>query len=248
MNIFSLENRHALVTGSTSGIGLAYARGLQSVGAKVLFHGIGRVDPELSDKETVLVRDLLEPEAPAALIEEAFQKAPDLDILVANAGSYFDKDFLKMTPELFDKTLNLNLRAVYFLVQAFARKLVAAKRSGSVVVTCSTNGFQAEDGSSAYDISKGGVLMLTKTLATSLGKYGIRVNAVAPGLYWTPLTRPSLEATPDRVAHYERKIPLGRLGQPEDGAGACVFLASDASSYITGEMIVADGGLTIVQA
>ena len=240
---FSLEGRTALVTGSSSGIGLGIARAFQAAGASVLFHS-----HQPSPLENCLVADLAAPEAPAALIEAAFSRSPGLDLLVSNAGSFFDVPFLEMTPERWEKTIALNLRSGYFAIQAFARRLVREGRKGAVLVTSSTNGLLAEPDSSAYDISKGGLVMLTRTLALSLAPHGIRVNAIAPGLIDTPLSGAWLQGRPGVRKRYEANIPLKRFGTPEDCAAAAVFLCSDAAAYLTGETLVIDGGLTIQQA
>jgi NAD(P)-dependent dehydrogenase (short-subunit alcohol dehydrogenase family) len=242
MNALSLKGRTALVTGSSSGIGLGIARAFQGAGARVLFHS-----HQPAPIEDCLVADLTAPEAPAALIEAAFDRAPGLDLLVSNAGSFFDVPFLEMTPDRWEKTIALNLRSGYFLIQAFARRLVREGRKGSVLVTASTNGFLAEPDSSAYDISKGALVMLTRTLALSLAPHGIRVNAIAPGLIETPLSAAWLQSRPGVRERSEERIPLRRLGTPEDCAPAAVFLCSDAAAYLTGEILVIDGGLTIQQ-
>ncbi len=160
-------------------------------------------------------------------------------------GSFFDVPFLEMKPELWEKTINLNVRGSYFTAQAFAQELVARKQPGAILTTCSTNGFQPEDDSSAYDISKGAMVMLTRTLAQSLASHHIRVNGIAPGLIHTPLTAGLNDDA--RRKHYEKKILLGRIGEPADCAGAAVFLLSPAAAYITGQILVVDGGLTLGQ-
>ena len=167
---------------------------------------------------------------------------------MCNAGSFFDVPFLEMTRELWAKTMLLNVTATAFVAQEFARRLVVEKRGGSIVITTSTNGFQAEADSAAYDTSKGALVMLIRTLAVSLAPHGIRVNGIAPGLIKTPLNAAWLESRGNDVKrHYEKKILLGRIGTPEDCAGAAVFLCSPAASYITGEIITIDGGLTVAQ-
>lgn len=218
------------------------ADGLAAAGAKVIRHGLSI--PE-GQPGPVIAVDLMQPGSEEELVAQAFAMDPGLDLLVCNAGIYIDVPYLEMDRERWAKTIRVNLEAPYFIIQAFARRLVAARRSGAVVLTSSTNAFQAEDVSSAYDISKGGIATMTKSLAVSLAKHGIRVNSVAPGLIRVPRIDHFL--TPENVAHYQRKILAGRIGMPEDCAGACAFLCSDAAAYITGETIVVDGGLTTQQ-
>jgi NAD(P)-dependent dehydrogenase (short-subunit alcohol dehydrogenase family) len=247
MNSFSLAGHTALVTGSSQGIGHAVALRLHDAGARVVFHG--KEDPPpaaLPGGAPYLAGDLLRDEGPAALIRTAFQAAPALDLLVCNAGSFFDVPFLELTPEIFARTLQLNVRASYFVIQAFARELVARGRPGAVAIVCSTNGFQSEEDSTAYDTSKGALVMMTRTLAQALAPHRIRVNGIAPGLIRTTLNA-STHEDPARVRHYEKKILLGRLGTPEDCAGPIAFLLSPAAGYVTGQILVVDGGLTVGQ-
>ena len=246
-NPFSLQGSTALVTGSSSGIGQAVATAIQAAGAKVIRHGIETEDPDPSSDTPYLVGDLLSESGPEQLLEAAFAHSPDLNLLICNAGNCHNAPFLEMTRERWDLTIDLNLKANYFAIQAFAKKLAAEKRSGSIVVTGSVNGFQAEINSSAYDTSKGGVAMMVRGLAMELADHNIRVNGIAPGLIFTPKTRIGFGRNPQRQAHYEKKVLQGRLGEPEDCTGTVVFLLSPASEYITGEMIVVDGGLTVGQ-
>jgi len=242
---FSLAGSTALVTGSSQGIGFAIAHALHAAGAQVVFHGKDVAAPAMPSGSLYLPEDLLHPDGPARLVRAAFAQRPELDLLVCNAGSFFDVPFLEMKPEFWEKTLNLNVRGSYFVAQAFARELVARKRPGAILTTCSTNGFQPEDDSSAYDISKGAMVMLTRTLAQSLAAHHIRVNGIAPGLIHTPLTAGLNDAA--KRQHYEKKILLGRIGEPADCVGAAVFLLSPAAAYITGQILVVDGGLTLGQ-
>jgi len=244
MKSLSLKHHGALVTGSTKGIGAGIADGFEEAGARVIRHGrenTGNVS------EPCLLCDLLEPDAVTRLMSRAFAAVPDLDLLVCNAGSFFDLPFLEMDRERWQRTFQLNVETPYFLIQEFARRLVASQRPGSVVIIGSTNGIQAEEDSTAYDVSKGALAMMTKTLATALAPHHIRVNCVAPGLIRTPLTAPWMDAKPQKVQHYEHNILLGRIGTPEDCAGACVFLCSEAAAYVTGQTLFVDGGLTAVQ-
>ena len=244
MKAFSLEGHAALVSGSSQGIGSAIAQTLQDCGAAVVRHG-------LQDEPTwasYVSCDLSAPSAPADLIDSAFTIQPSLDLLICNAGSFFDTPFLEMTTTEWEKTMSLNLRATFFLAQAFAKRRLDLGGGGSIVIVSSTNGLQAEADSVAYDTSKGGLVMMIKSLAVSLAPHGIRVNGIAPGLIRTPLTQTWMEPRAnDLLKHYEKKILLGHVGQPSDCAGAVAFLCSPAASYITGEIIVIDGGLTCTQ-
>lgn len=248
MKAFSLASSAALVTGSTQGIGHAIGVGLQEAGAGIVFHGPGSRPPSIAAEASYVAGDLLAEETPAAIVAAAFDAQPSLDLLVCNAGSFFDRPFLEMDAARWDQTINLNVRATYFVVQAFARELVARGRGGAIVIISSTNGLQSEPDSTAYDTSKGALVMLTRTLAHSLARHRIRVNSIAPGLIHTPLTDGWLTGKrPETRRMYEKKILLGRVGEPSDCVGAAVFLLSTAASYITGQILVVDGGLTVGQ-
>ena len=248
MNSFSLAGHAALVTGASQGIGLAAACALREAGAAVVFHGLQPRPDTIPADAAYVQSDLLEPAAPAHIMQAAFSAQPQLDTLVCNAGSFFDTPFLDLTRERWERTMQLNLTATCFLAQEFAKRLVAAGRPGSICITTSTNGFQAESDSVAYDTSKGALVMLIRSLAVSLAANGIRVNGIAPGLIRTPLTAVWLETRSEELlAHYRRKILLGRIGTPADCAGAVVFLSSPAAAYITGEILTIDGGLTVQQ-
>ena len=244
---FSLHNSAALVTGSSKGIGLAIGLGLREAGAKVVFHGSSPRPADLPGDAGYVRADLFEASAPRELLQAAVQAQPGLNLLVCNAGSFFDVPFLEMTRELWEKTMQLNLTSTYFIAQEFARHLVAQKRTGAIVIVSSTNGTQAEADSTAYDTSKGGLVMMTKSLAISLADHGIRVNGLAPGLIRTPLTERWLDKRADLRSHYEKKILLGEIGVAEDCAGAAVFLCSPAARYLTGHVLTVDGGLTVGQ-
>lgn len=249
MNSLSLKGSTALITGSSQGLGLAIADAMQAAGSGVICHGIQQEPPSgLPEGADYVCSNLLDPDGPEKLVQKAFELCPELNLFISNAGSFFDTPPLEMTRELWDRTFTLNVSSAFFAIQAFAKRLSAQGRSGAVVITSSTNGFQGEADSVAYDSSKGALVMMTRSLAVSLAPMGIRVNGIAPGLIRTPLTDVWMTTRAhDLVPHYEKNIPLGRIGRPADVAGAAVFLCSPAASYITGETIVIDGGLTISQ-
>lgn len=245
---FSLQGRGALITGSSRGIGAGIAAAFLRAGSRVVLHGLDeKPEGPGADAHPYLRTDILADGGVEELLDRAFEADPGLDLLVCNAGGYFDRPVLEMTRDRWEKTMRLNVESVYFLIQGFARRLVNAKRSGAVVVTSSTNGFQAEYESTAYDTSKGALVMMTRTFALSLAEYGIRVNGLAPGFIRTPATEGTLEKVPGLEDALEKKIAMGRLGTPHDCAGAVVFLCSPAAAYITGQILVVDGGLTVGQ-
>lgn len=240
MKAFSLKGHRALITGSSQGIGLAIGLGMHEAGAAVVHHGLPERPEGLPDDAAYVKADLMDPEGPQLLMDAA----GDVDILVCNAGSFFDKPVMELTREIWERTFQLNVMSTFFLAQAFTRQCVARGVAGSIVITSSTNGFQAEADSCAYDASKGALVMMTRSLAVSLAPMNIRVNGIAPGLIRTPLTSGWTE---EQTQHYEKKILLRELGKPEDCAGAVVYLCSPAGRYLTGEIITIDGGLTVGQ-
>lgn len=248
MSDFSLSGHAALVTGSSRGIGEGIALALAAAGSRLVLHGLDEAPGAEALRGSPYLRvDLLADGGIERLIAEAFQADPDLDLLVCNVGSYFDVPFLEMSRERWEKTMRLNVEPAYFIAQAFAKKLVESGRTGSIIITSSTNGLQAEFDSTAYDTSKGALVMMTRSLALSLAEYGIRVNGLAPGFIETPLTAGALKNSKGLKEALEKKIAFGRVGKPEDCGGAVVFLCSAASSYMTGQILVVDGGLTLGQ-
>jgi NAD(P)-dependent dehydrogenase (short-subunit alcohol dehydrogenase family) len=245
---FSLQGHAALITGSSTGIGQGIAAAMLEAGGRVVLHGMDE-KPHREDLQAqpYCRVNLLEEGGCAKLLNQAFAHEPSLDLLVCNVGGFFDVPFLDMSKQIWDKTMRLNVESAYFLIQEFSRRLVAEGRSGSVVITSSTNGFQAEFDSTAYDTSKGALVMMTRSIALSLAEHGIRVNGLAPGFIRTPLTSAGLSAVPGLKETLEKKIAMGRIGEADDCAGAAVFLSSPAASYITGHVLIVDGGLSIGQ-
>jgi NAD(P)-dependent dehydrogenase (short-subunit alcohol dehydrogenase family) len=171
----------------------------------------------------------------------AFAAGPAPDIVMINAGTAFVRPIAETTREVWDKTVTLNLTAAFETLQAAAGRMRAAGRPGAIVLTASTNSYDGEENLIAYNATKAGVLGIVHTAANELGPYGIRVNAVNPGLIRTRLTAEAFN-TESVIKEYFRAIPMGRGGEPEEVAKAAVFLASDWASYITGTTLLVDGG------
>ena len=185
-------------------------------------------------------------DAVAHLVAQAERVLPGIDVLVSNAGTYADVPFLDMTVDSFERTLRLNVQSHYFLIQAFARRWVADQVAGRVLLIGSSNGRLADTTHTAYETSKGAIEMMVKTLCVELAPLGIRVNGLAPGLFVTPLTQPSLADV--RVMNWmKHHTPNGNVPGPEAAGEAAVFLLSDAAQHIHGHMLLVDGGMSIWQ-
>ena len=247
----TLKNKVALVTGSTHGIGRAIAQRLAQAGADVVING--RSDDEDAQHSAELVRahgqracvvamDIGRVQDCQRLVAESIERMGRLDILINNAGLQTRAAFLEVSEADYDQVLNVNLKAAFFLSQAFALHLQASGRGGRIINTSSVHEELPFPGFSSYCVSKGGLKMLMRNLAIELAPLGITVNNVAPGAIETPINS-ELKEQPDKLAALLENIPLKRLGQPRDVAGAVAFLASDEADYITGSTLVVDGGL-----
>ena len=248
-----LEGRTAIVTGAGSGIGRAIALGFAREGAGVVTADLNREAADRAAAEIVAaggralgVRvDVADRASNEAMLAAALAEFDRVHILANNAGVSGRAHFLEMTEAEWDRVLGVNLRGQFLCGQVVARHL-AAEGGGSIINTSSQLAEGAANpNSSHYLASKGGSRMLTRAMAVDLAPHGIRVNALAPGLTVTALTRDRLAADPDWRDWALGRIPLGRLGEPEDLVGAAVFLASDESRYMTGASLVVDGGYTI---
>jgi len=229
-----LSGKLAVVTGGANGIGAAIARLLAAKGASVAI--FDREAPH----EDFAARHFHVDVTCRESIDAAFAAAGAPDILMVNAGIGGEEDFLDHSVERWEQTLAVNLSGAFHTIQSAAR-LMKARRRGAIVITASTNSFDGEARLTAYNASKAGLLGLLHTAANELGPYRIRVNAVCPGLIRTRLTERHF-SNPELLREYFRHIPLGRGGRPEEVAQACVFLASDDASYITGAALFVDGG------
>ncbi len=235
----SLEGRLALVTGASRGIGRAIAAELARAGASVVVgYRSGAEEAEALATEVggrAVQADVGDPEQAARLVEGA----GDIDILVNNAGLTRDGLILRMSDEDWRTVLDTNLGGVFHTCRAAARGMMK-KRRGAIVNLTSVVGLHGNPGQTNYAASKAGIVGFTKSLAKEMASRGVRANAVAPGYIQTALT----EVLPDEVQQaILANTPLGRLGTPEDVAGAVRFLCSDEASFVTGEVLLVDGGL-----
>ena len=250
--IFSLKDKVALVTGASRGIGRAIAIGFAEAGADVAVAARTESDLETLAKEIdaagrkaiVVPTDVRDRGAIEAMIDRSVSELGRLDILVNNAGgSNFMSPVVGLRPEGWDKLRTLNLDSVFHATQIAAQRMVNNENGGSIIQIASVAGLQGAQGLSPYSAAKAGVIMMSQAIAKELAGSNIRVNSIAPGWIDTPLNEwmTSDEAT---LREAEKMIPMGRIGKAEEIVGAAIYLASDASSFVTGTTIVVDGGQT----
>ncbi len=238
--LFSLKGKVAIVTGATRGNGLAIAKGLMDFGAVTCFADI--LELEVCGRNGFFIKaDVTNDKDIRELVDRVLRIGGKIDILVNNAGvskSYPSEDY---PLEEWDTVLNTNLRAPFRLSQLVALEMINKKTGGSIINIASLNSRFGFSGNPAYVASKSGLSGLTRALAMDFAKYGIRVNSICPGYIHTAMTEKSFS---DPQLHKERidRAMIKRYGEPEDLVGAAVFLASDASSYVTGTDIYVDGG------
>jgi NAD(P)-dependent dehydrogenase (short-subunit alcohol dehydrogenase family) len=245
-SLFELSGRRALVTGGNSGIGAAMARALGLAGARVLL--VARRDAELNAVarqlrgEGVEVDSLSADLADVAALRAAAQRAGNIDILINAAGINLRQPFAEVTPEAWQAQLALHLGAPFFLTQALAPGM-AARGWGRIINIASLQSYRAFANGAPYGAGKGGVVQLTRAIAQEWGGKGITCNAIGPGFFPTALTAPVF-ADPALAERHAQQTCIGRNGELADLHGVTVFLASDASSYITGQTLMVDGGYT----
>ncbi len=253
--IFNLAGRAALVTGGGSGLGRAICDGLSQFGARVAVVDIDETAAEAvaamlraSGGEALAIRcDVSDPDQAERAVDLAVGRFGHLDALVSNAGIGARSPAEDMTFEQWTRVIDINLTGVWLFDQAVGRHWIRAGMKGSIINMASIAGqVGLTTGNANYAASKGGVIALTRLLAIEWAKYGIRVNAISPTHIRTPLVAQAMEASLETARYFLGNIPLGRLGEPEDVVGAAVYLASDASSLVTGHILNVDGGHTAV--
>lgn len=253
MDIFSLEGKLAIVTGSARGIGQAYALGLAKAGASLVL--VDLLEDHLQDTAKMIKEatgreaktygvDVTDSSSINQMVSEIIAEFGKIDILVNNAGINAPKPFLEVTEEDWTKIVSVNLNSQFLMSSAVVKEMVK-RNYGKIINMASVGGFMALSDTAPYNASKGGVLQLTKTMAADLSQYKLNINAICPGFIDTGLLKPSKERE-ERLDKVISNTPLSRLGSPDDLVGACIFLASDASNYMTGTQIVVDGGMSAV--
>lgn len=238
-----LENKIAIVTGAASGIGKAIADLFVREGATVIYSDVSECTVADSKQTMSVLCDVSDSKQVEALVQTAVHTYGRLDIMVNNAGVASQGGILDTTDVIWAKTLAIDLNGVFFGMRAAGNAMKTAGVRGSIISTASIAGLVGFQGSAAYCASKGAVIQLTRAAALDLAKLGIRVNAIAPGIIETNMTKPYLDQ-PKYKALFEQGTPEGRLGQPDDIAFVALYLASDESKFVTGQTITVDGGWT----
>ncbi|MFC1869286.1 SDR family NAD(P)-dependent oxidoreductase [Thermodesulfobacteriota bacterium] len=251
-DLFKLEGKVAIVTGGAGGIGKALSLGLSQYGAKVVVtsrnrEALEKAAGEIREKTGGEVRavqsDVTDEASVSQLVDEVVNQFGTIDILVNAMGLNIKRDALEYPMEDWDQIFDVNVRGTMIACKQVAR-VMKDKKQGNIINMSSVRGIRGyTGGNSAYCATKGAVELITKALALEWAPYNIHVNALGPSLVITPGTI-HIQQNPALAEKYKANVPLGRIGMPEDIAGACIFLASEASAFITGQTIYIDGGLT----
>jgi len=247
-----LKSKVVVITGARQGMGKSHAKKFAEVGAKVVVSDISKEDCEKVVKEikkekgeAIAVKcDVSKKQEVDNLIKKAVDEWGRVDVLVNNAGIAQFKSFLEMTEEDWERTIDINLKGYFLCAQAAAKQMKDQKKGGVIVNIASVAMGQVGIGFQTlahYSASKGGIVAMTETLAGELATHNIRVNAVAPGMIETPMINP-IQQDKQQQEELLKRVPLGRVGKPEEVSNLVMFLASEASSYMTGSTVPIDGG------
>lgn len=246
IQLFDLTGKRALVTGSSQGIGYALAQGLSAAGADVILNGRDegklKAAAEALGTRHTLSFDATEHDAVRTAIDTFEEKTGEIDILINNAGMQHRSPLEDFPADAFERLMRTNVSTVFNVGQAVARHMIK-RGAGKIINIASVQTALARPGIAPYTATKGAVANLTKGMATDWAKYGIQCNAIAPGYFDTPLNA-ALVADPAFTTWLEKRTPAGRWGKVEELVGACVFLSSNASSFVNGHVLYVDGGIT----
>ncbi|NND18338.1 MAG: glucose 1-dehydrogenase [Silicimonas sp.] len=250
MDLFSLADKRALITGSSQGIGFALAKGLAAAGAEIVLNGRDQAKLDAAASELAaagatvhqLSFDATDHDAVRAAVDSFEADTGAIDILVNNAGMQHRTPLEDFPADAFEKLLQTNVASVFHVGQAVARHMIG-RGGGKIINIASVQTLLARPGIAPYTATKGAVGNLTKGMATDWAKHGLQCNAIAPGYFDTPLNA-ALVADPEFTAWLEKRTPAGRWGKVDELVGACVFLASGASSFVNGHTLYVDGGIT----
>ena len=246
LQLFDLTGKRALVTGSSQGIGFALAQGLADAGAQIVLNGrdagkLAEAAARIPGAAT-LAFDATDHDAVRNAVDGFEAEVGPIDILVNNAGMQYRTPLEDFPAEAFERLLQTNVASVFHVGQAVARHMIGRGR-GKIINIASVQTALARPGIAPYTATKGAVGNLTKGMATDWAKHGMQCNAIAPGYFDTPLNA-ALVADPTFSAWLEKRTPAGRWGKVEELVGACIFLSSDASSFVNGHILYVDGGIT----
>ena len=250
LDLFNLSGKTALVTGSSQGLGLAFATGLANAGATIIMNGrdAGKLNTAAQTLHSAghnvheLVFDVCHLSEAQTSIDEFEATVGPIDILVNNAGMQHRGPLDEFDPAMFEKLLTTNITSVFNVGQTVARHMIK-RNAGKIINIASVQTMLARPGIAPYTATKGAVGNLTKGMATDWAQHGLQCNAIAPGYFDTPLNA-ALVADPDFSAWLEKRTPAGRWGQVDELVGACVFLSSAAASFVNGHTLYVDGGIT----
>ena len=250
MDLFSLKDKTALITGSSEGIGFALANGLAEAGAHIVINGrdqekLSSAARKLKEKHNLVDQlsfDVTNYQQVKEKIDDYHKNNGQIDILVTNAGMQHRGPLEDFPPEMFEKLMQTNVSSIFNVGQAVARHMIE-KGNGKIINIASVQTMLARPGIAPYTTTKGAVANITKGMATDWAGKGLQINAIAPGYFETKLTA-ALVADPEFSAWLEKRTPAGRWGKVEELVGVCIFLSSAASSFVNGQTIFVDGGIT----
>ena len=248
-----LQGKTFLITGGSSGIGRAAALAAAREGADVGIHYLGHAEgahsavaqiEAMGRRAFALEGDVADPASADAFMDAATAHLGRVDAFVSNAGICPFHAFLDMPATVFERTLDVNLHGAFYMVQAAARRMVEQGGGGAIVAVSSISALVGGEFQTHYTPTKAGVHSLMQSAAVALGRHGVRCNSVMPGTILTEINRDDL-SDPAKRAYMEGRVPLGRLGEPEDLAGPILFLVSDLARYVTGAALLVDGGMFV---